>query len=258
MSKSSQFFSGFRLRLIAAIAAGGLSAFLIDRDLTKSRNAILGLPRSQILVAKSSVLEGARVEAKDLDVLDVPEVFKHPGAVPSSEVSRVTGRKLRTLLKPGQPLLWQDFMVSSTDRSGRDLGKGMCGVAVLIDEAMARSGMLNPRDHVNVLVTFTRSPDLKGSLTGTLFQNVKVLELRGTTALLELRLEDVELVTFVSKQAQVTLVLRNADDPLSPVPTKNLDTVIRRLMDEEDLAAGRNRSTDLGRYLNAPKAPATK
>lgn len=258
MNKPSPFLTGIRLRLLAAAAAAAVSTFLINREITDTRNQILGLPRSQILVARASMVEGAKVDAKDIEILDIPNVYKHPGAISSAEARQVVGRRLRTTLKAGQPLLWQDFLGPNPERSGRGLTKDMRGVAVTVDEALARSGMLNPHDYVDVLVTFTRNPELKGNLTGTLFQNTKVLDLRGSTALLELPLQDAELLIFVGKHAQVTLVLRNSDDPLSPVPTKNIETVIRRLIDEEESAHGRSSGADLSRYLNTNRTPGPK
>lgn len=225
-------------RVIAAAIAGLLAMFLLyerEKDLEKRA---FGGARIPVMVAKTAVKAGTRLQEKDVETMDVPEVYLHPQSIRAGEAAQVLGRQIANEIRQGQPIQWTDFSTSERARQGGAVPKGLRGTAIPVNELIGKSGLVSPGERVDVLGTFGGS-DIKGSLTVTLLQNVPLIEINGNLAMLALELEDAELVTFASSHGTVSLLLRNAEDldTKRDIPPKSFKTLLLQIRDLESVSS---------------------
>lgn len=213
-----------------------------------------------VLVAKSDIKPGSRVQDKDLKAWEVPEVYLHPETIRVDQQNLVLGRPVERLVRQDQPLQWTDFPSSDRERSGGAVPKGLRGTAIQVSEYLGKSGLVGPGERVDVLGTFGGS-DLRGSMTVTLLQNVLLIDINANVAVLALELEDAEMLTFAAAHGQVSLLLRNAEDldVRKDIPPKSFRSLIDKIKALETISsdqAGANAAAVL-KGLEAARA-ATK
>lgn len=225
-------------RVLAAAVAGIVAMFLLyEREKDLERRAFGGA-RIPVLIAKSGIKTGARVQEKDVETMEVPEVYLHPQSIKASDAGQVLGRQLAMEVRQGQPIQWTDFGSSERERSGGAVPKGLRGTAIPVNEFIGKSGLVQPGERVDVLGTFGGS-DLRGSITATLLQNVPLIEINGNIAMLALELEEAEMVTFAATHGTVNLLLRNAEDldVKKDIAPKSFKSLLDKIKDLEALPA---------------------
>lgn len=227
-----------RTRVIAAVAAGLIAAVLLFQRERELERKAFGGARVEVLVAKANIKSGGRLKEADVEKMEVPELYLHPQAISARDAGQVLGRPLALELKQGQPLQWTDFGTSDRDRAGSAVPKGLRGVAVPVNELIAKAGLLNAGDRVDVLGTFGTQGELRMSITATLLQNVPLIEVAGATAMLAVDLEQAELLTFSASHGALTVLLRNAEDldVRKDIPPKNFRTLVEQIREMEALA----------------------
>ena len=225
-------------RVLAAAVAGLVAMFLLyEREKDLERRAFGG-QRIPVLIAKSGIKAGARIQEKDVETMDVPEVYLHPQSIRASEAGQILGRQVALEVRQGQPIQWTDFGSSERERAGGAVPKGLRGTAISVNEFIGKSGLVSPGERVDVLGTFGGS-DLRGSITATLLQNVPLIEINGNIAMLALELEEAEMVTFASTHGTVSLLLRNAEDldVKKDIAPKSFKSLIDKIKDLDTLPA---------------------
>ena len=74
-------------RVIAAVIAGLVAMFLLyQREKDIEQRAFGGL-RIPVMIAKTGIKAGARVQDKDVETMEVPEVYLHPQSIRASEAA---------------------------------------------------------------------------------------------------------------------------------------------------------------------------
>lgn len=242
-------------RILAAALAGLLAMYLLYQREDKLEKQAFGGDRIQVLIAKSGIRAGARIKEQDLETMLVPEVYLHPQAIRGADSGTILGRPVVNEIKQGQPLQWTDFGSSENGRTGGIVPKGLRGTAIAVNEFIGKSGLASAGDRVDVLGTFGQSGEMKGSVTMTLLQNIPLIEISGTTAVLALELEDAELLTFASTHGSVSLLLRNAEDldTKKDIPPKNFKNLVSQVRDLESILSDRNAAPVPGRDATAKR-----
>ncbi len=230
-----------RLRVIAAIVAGVLALYLLYTREKELEKRAFGGARISVIVAKNAIKAGGRLKEQDVETQDIPEVYLHPQAIRQTDAGQVLGRQLALAVNQGQPIQWTDFGTSEGGRPGSAVPKGLRGTAISVNEFIGKSGLVTAGDRVDVLGTFglSSSNEIQGSLTVTLLQNVPLIEINGTTAMLALELEEAELMTFAAAKGQVSLLLRNAEDldVKKDIPPKSFKSLVAQIRELEAITA---------------------
>jgi Flp pilus assembly protein CpaB len=225
-------------RVLAAAIAGLIAVLLLyqrERDLEKRA---FGGQRIPVVIAKTALKAGTRLQDKHVESMDVPELYLHPQSIRVSELGQVLDRPLAVELKQGQPIQWTDFSTSERERGGV-VPKGLRGAAIQVMEFIGKSGLAAPGSRVDVLGTFGGG-ELKGSMTVTLLQNVLLIDIAGGIAMLALELEEAELLTFAATHGTVSLLLRNAEDldVKKDIPPKSWRSLIERIQELQIIPTG--------------------
>jgi len=206
---------------VLAIAAGLLVALYVYKNLQPRT----GVPAdvAQVMVAANDLQVGARVEERDIKVIQIPSSDLPPGA--PRRKADVIGRGVILPIPKGAFILPQNL---AGENAGAGLPAlippGMRAVSVRVNEVISVAGFVTPGTRVDVLLT--GSPNGSGEQqTTTVLQNVAVLAAGRTlernstgeaqnTAVITLlvTLDDAQRLTLASNQGKIQLILRNPLD----------------------------------------------
>lgn len=219
---------------VLALAAGLLVALFVYKNLQPKT----GVPAdmAQVMVAASDLQVGARVEDRDIKVIQIPSTELPPGA--PRRKADVIGRGVILPIPKG------DFILSN-NLAGENAGAGlpalippgMRAVSVRVNEVISVAGFVTPGTRVDVLLT--GSPNGGEQETTTVLQNVAVLASGRTlertstgeaqnTAVITLLVtpDDAQRLSLASKQGTIQLSLRNPldtkQDEVPPALSKGL------------------------------------
>jgi pilus assembly protein CpaB len=219
---------------VLALAAGLLVALLVYKNLQPKT----GVPAdmAQVMVAANDLQVGARVEERDIKVIQIPSTELPPGA--PRRKADVIGRGVILPIPKG------DFILSN-NLAGENAGAGlpalippgMRAVSVRVNEVISVAGFVTPGTRVDVLLT--GSPNGGEQETTTVLQNVAVLASGRTlertstgeaqnTAVITLLVtpDDAQRLSLASKQGTIQLSLRNPldtkQDEVPPALSKGL------------------------------------
>ncbi|HXJ89858.1 MAG TPA: Flp pilus assembly protein CpaB [Candidatus Binatia bacterium] len=211
---------------VLALVAGLLAALYVYKNLQPRS----GLPAdmAQVMVAANDLQVGARVEERDIKVIQVS----------STELPQGAPRKKADVVGRGViiPILKGDFILPNK-LAGENAGAGlpalippgMRAVSVRVNEVISVAGFVTPGTRVDVLLTGSPGGSSEQETT-TVLQNVAVLASGRTlertstgeaqnTAVITLLVtpDDAQRLTLASSQGKIQLSLRN------PLDTKQDD-----------------------------------
>lgn len=212
-----------RLLMIGAlaIAAGLLAALYVYRNL----QAKTGPPpdMAQVMVAANDLQVGARVEERDIKVIQVSASDLPPGA--PRKKADVIGHGVIIPISRGEFIL-PNRLAGENAGAGLPalIPPGMRAVSVRVNEVVSVAGFVTPGTRVDVLLT--GSPSGSGEQqTTTVLQNVAVLASGHTlertstgeaqnTAVITLLVtpDDAQRLALASKEGTIQLALRNPLD----------------------------------------------
>jgi len=168
------------LLLLVALIAGGLAAFLATRG-TSPQTVVqtVAVPertQTQILVAKTPIGVGQRLDAASVEWQDWPEAAVRPEYITIAKTpdapAKIAGAVARFEIPSGEPIL--DAKLAHTDDGylSAVLDPGMRGVSINIAPASASGGFIVPNDRVDVVLTGGSGADAN---THVVLSDVKVL-----------------------------------------------------------------------------------
>ena len=232
--------AAFGFALIALVCAG-FAAFLMSRLL--EARGFKQEKRIRVVVAKRPIPAAERLSEDALRVVEYPESSVPPGAF--SEVAHLfkDGKlpSAATGILPGEPIVQARLTDPNHGTAMAGLVQtGMRAVAVKVDNAIARAGLLYPGARVDVLGT-VRDPMTHVSSSRLVVNNVRVLSVEAQTDVetytkrtqdpnspqtsstaanssqeavvtIEVTPDQSELVILAEREGKVDLALRNATD----------------------------------------------
>jgi pilus assembly protein CpaB len=216
-----------RLMMIGALAlaAGFLASVYVYRNLAaRGGSSDSGV---QVMVAANDLQVGARVEERDIRIIQIPGSDMPPGA--PRKKADVVGRGVILPISKGEFILPNRL---AGENAGNGLPAlippGMRAVSVRVNEVVSVAGFVMPGTRVDVLLT--GAPTGAEQQTTTVLQNVEVLASGHTlertstgeaqnTAVITLLVtpDDAQRLTLASAQGHIQLALRN------PLDTKQDD-----------------------------------
>lgn len=215
--------------LLAALAVGGLAAFgarnYLGSQMAEIEAREKNKARVQVVVAKEDLAKGAVVSPGSFAVRAMPKEWAHSGAVTPEQFSRAEGAALAYPAVAGEPLIWAQLEGQRAPTFSARLAQGRRAVTVPVDEISSLSGMVEPGDLIDVVVSAKKD---NRNFTFTLLQGVTVLatgtraspeekDAEGrnrifTTITLDTTPEDAKRVIAAREVGRVTALLRAPGD----------------------------------------------
>ena len=204
--------------VLAALAARSFLANQIEAIEARGKGKTVN-----VLVAKHELKRGDKLNSDTVAIRAVPIDFAHSGAILPEAFSRVDGQPLAYPLRPGEIILWGLMEGKRAPTFSARVEVGHRALTVPVDEINSISGMLEPGDSIDLLVTI----DQKGKkVTLPLMQNVQVMatgqrvvdgakegERKSfSTVTIDATLAQAENVIVARDAGRVTALLRNPDD----------------------------------------------
>ena len=153
--------------LLAALAARSYLSSRMDAMEAQSRGS-----KVSVVVAKRELRRGERLSSENVAVRSIPSDFAHSNAVLPSDFDRLDGQPLAFPVKPGEMVLWSLMEGKRAPTFSARVDAGHRAITVPVDEINSISGLLEPGDTIDLMVTFDR----KGKKTTlTLLQSVRVM-----------------------------------------------------------------------------------
>jgi pilus assembly protein CpaB len=215
--------------LLAALSVGGLAAFGAKNYLSGQMAEIEAREKNkamvQVVVAKTDLPKGSPLTAETVAVRSIPKEWTHSGAITPEQFGRTEGSLLAYPAQAGEPVIWAQLEGQRAPTFSARLTAGRRAVTVPVDEISSLSGMVEPGDLIDIVVSIKQD---KRSFTFTLLQSVSVLatgtkasqqekdpENRGrtfTTITLDTSPEDAKRVIAAREVGRVTALLRAPSD----------------------------------------------
>lgn len=154
----------------------GLAAALAARGyLSRQMQAIeaLGKRETQVLlVAKRALARGETLSKDTLAVRDVPKDYVHSSALRHADFDHIAGRTLEHAMAGGDILLWSLLQGPKAATFSARIEVGRRAITVHVDEINSISGLLEPGDAIDLMLTLERQGR---KTTFPLLQNVRVM-----------------------------------------------------------------------------------
>ncbi len=231
----------------AAITIGLLAALAARNYLSNRVEAIEAQARGKtvdLVVAKVDLDKGAELTNENVAVRSIPVEFAHDAAISPATFDRAEGEKLAYPVKAGQMIMWGLLETKRAPTFSARVEVGHRAMTVPVDEISSISGMLEPGDIIDLIVTV----DSEGrKSTFPLLQSVQVLatgqrsiddpksgERREySTVTLDTTPEQAQHVIMAREGGKITALLRNPQDK---------QQMANELVDIASMLGGRSRS----------------
>lgn len=213
----------------------GVSSVALVRNLLEGKGAggpsDPPLPVTTIVVARTALTFGNRINREHLQEVTWPQASVPPGAFGTiEEVLGVSGGEDRVVLKsmePSEPILASKVSgLGGRATLSTIIAADMRAVTIRVNDVNGVAGFVLPGDHVDVMITRELERDTHAT-TDVLLQNVKVLGIdqeasdrkdkpqvaRAVT--LEVTPEQAQRITLAQQVGTLGLALRNHTDALA-------------------------------------------
>ncbi|MBR0567419.1 Flp pilus assembly protein CpaB [Azoarcus sp. L1K30] len=144
------------LVLMAALVIGGLAAYAAQSYLARRMAEIEARSRGDtigVVVAKRALKQGERISEETVAIRSVPVDFAHSQAILPENFDRVSGQTLAYPLKSGEMVLWGLLEGRKAPTFSSRVAEGRRAITVPVDEINSISGLLEPGDVVDLVLT---------------------------------------------------------------------------------------------------------
>jgi len=158
-----------------ALVVGGGAAFMANSYLRAQVEEIESRGKGEsvkLVVAKKDMPKGATLGVDSLAVRNVPREWAHSNAVTPEQFDRIDRGALAYPAKRGEPLLWSQLEGDKVPTFSARVAAGRRAVTVPVDEISSISGLVEPGDRIDIMVTVRRD---NRQLAFILMQSVPVL-----------------------------------------------------------------------------------
>jgi pilus assembly protein CpaB len=234
------------LLLGGALGLGTIAALVarsyIDAQVALERQRLQPAGESvPVVVARRDLPRGETVSPATMAVREIPREYLVGAVVSPERFESLAGARLSVAMRAGEPLLHTGVEGGETGGFASRVPAGVRAFTVVVDEVNSLSGMLQPGDRIDLLLS-ARPPAGPGSaqppeITRALLQDVRVLatgrqvrpgaDERGTARsfgaiTVEVTPAQAQRLVVAQRIGRLTATLRNPDDR-SPVPATSVD-----------------------------------
>ena len=208
--------------LIGLVAALGAKTFLSNKiaEMQAKNTAEM----VDFVVAKSDLPKGAVLTTDDVAVRPIPKTYAPATGVRPAEFSRADGEKLAYGVRRGEVILWGLLEGKKTPTFSAKIAVGRRAMTVPVDQINSISGLLDPGDHIDLMVTVERKDQ---KLTFPILQDVQVMATGHETidssndghtrtydtVTLNVTPDGARNLIVARSAGKITALLRNPDDP---------------------------------------------
>ncbi|MEF7615646.1 Flp pilus assembly protein CpaB [Aquincola sp. MAHUQ-54] len=213
---------------ILGVAVGiGLLAAMAARNYLSNQVAALEAGKKgatvSVVVAKTDLPKGTRLSTDNLAVRSIPKDYAHSAAVMPEQFEHVAGQPLAYPVKGGEMVIWSMLEGRKVPTFSARIEAGRRAMTVPVDEISSISGLLEPGDVIDLMVTVDRA-DRK--VTIPLLQSVVVMATgqrsvddpksgerrQYSTVTLDTTPEQAQHVIVAREAGKITALLRNPED----------------------------------------------
>jgi len=226
---------------LGAVAAVGTRSWIgeqlaAERERLQPRQAMVS-----VVVARQDLPRGEVVSAAGFAVREVPRDYLAPGAILPERFEGFAGARLSVPLRAGEPLLQTVLEGADASTFAARVPAGVRAFTVVVDEVNSLSGMLQPGDRIDLLLSARPPVTAAGpqpvEITRTLLQGIRVLATgrqvrpgadesrpgRGYGAItVEVSPEQAQRLVVAQRIGRLTAMLRNPEDR-APVEAAPID-----------------------------------
>lgn len=179
-----------------------------------------------VVVPKRDIAKGERVYAADLSVRKMPLAYVDRGTVTPDRFEIAVGQTLTHDVQQGRPVLWAHLRGGQVPTFSGLLPDGMRALTILVDEINTISGMLQPKDRIDIFMTLSTGSK---KTTMPLLQNVLVLatgkmvrtntqedaqlsDRQFSTITVLVKPDKAKMIVLAQKEGSISVVLRHPED----------------------------------------------
>lgn len=214
--------------IVLAVALGiGLLAALAARNyLANQMAAIEARNRGvtvNVVVANADLPKGTRLSSANVAVRAIPKDYAHSVALTPEQFDHVVGQPLAYPVKSGEMIIWGLLESKKVPTFSARVETGRRAMTVPVDEISSISGLLEPGDVIDLMVTIDRE---QRKITFPLLQSVQVMATgqrsvddprsgerrQYSTVTLDTTPEQAQNVIVAREAGKITALLRNPQD----------------------------------------------
>lgn len=221
-----------------ALVIGSIAAFAARNYLTGQMAAIEARGKGEtvkVVVAKRPLTRGELITSDNVAVRSVPLDYAHSSAMRPDQMDKFDGQTLAFGAKAGEMILWSMVEGKKVPTFSARVEVGRRAITVPVDEINSISGLLEPGDLVDLMVTINQK---EKKFTFPLLQTVRVMATgqrqvddpksgerrQYSTVTLDATPEQAQTIIVAREAGKITALLRN------PIDTKefrggNIDLV---------------------------------
>lgn len=220
--------------LAIALVLGGIGVYVANNYITTKVNyykeqSEIKEVMAEVVVPKRPMLRGELMTSADLAVFKIPQKYVDPNAVTPSSYKVAMGQRLEFDVDQGKPLLWAHLNGGRAPTFSGKLEDGLRALTIPVDEINSFSGFLQPKDNVDLLLTYNGQEVGGKDVTFPFMQNLHVLATgvktvidksgksgatRYSTITVQVTPQDAKRIVLARKLGDITAVLRHPDDAL--------------------------------------------
>jgi pilus assembly protein CpaB len=240
-----------------ALGIGLLAALAASNYLSNRMAAIDAKSRGEtvdIVVAKADLPKGTKLTSETMAVRKVPRDYAHSAAVTPNQFDRVDNQILAYPVKAGEMIIWGLIEGKKVPTFSARVENGRRAMTVPVDEINSISGLLEPGDIIDLMVTMEQKGKNQKSkkITFPLLQSVQVIATgqrsvddpksgerrQYSTVTLDTSPADANRVIVARETGKITALLRNPQDKAPLANTgRDIDKLLG-LKDGDQLADG--------------------
>jgi pilus assembly protein CpaB len=193
-----------------------------------------------VVVAKADLARGSVIEQANMAIRSIPKAYVVSGSVDPERFDSFLGSKLGLPIRAGEPLMAQSIEGADVATFSAKVKTGIRAMTVVVDEVNSVSGMLQPGDRVDLLLSVkppATAPNMPPApeVTAALMQDVSVLatgkQVRPgqgdnpqsrtfATITIEVSPDAAQKLVVAQRSGKLTALLRNPGDraPMSQAP----------------------------------------
>lgn len=158
-----------------ALCIGGVAAFAARSYLTGQIQAIEARTKGRlasVVVAKHDLTKGEKLSTANLAVREIPAEYAHSVGVTPDQFERINGQALAFPVRGGETILWALLEAQKAPTFSARVESGHRAMTVAVDEINSISGMIEPGDTIDLIVTIDQGGK---RVTYPLLQRVSVM-----------------------------------------------------------------------------------
>lgn len=181
----------------------------------------------KVVVPTRDIAKGERLRAGDMAIREIPIAYIDRSSITPDKFEVAVGQTFIHDVQEGRPVLWAHLRGGKVPTFSGLLPDGKRALTIVVDEINTFSGMLEPKDRIDVLLTISTSGNKK--MTMPVLQNVLVLatgkkvrtttqedaqmsNAHFTTITVELDDKQAKMMVLAQEEGKITAVLRHPQD----------------------------------------------